>query len=85
MSICDLLSWRKADEVDLNDSQLDALKDALTKEFSVIQGPPGTGRIHSTFISHLFYHTTLHNFRNLPRFCTSRETTYLPLPRECDL
>ena len=46
MSICDLLSWRKADEVDLNDSHLDALKDALTKEFSVIQGPPGTGRIH---------------------------------------
>ena len=46
MSICDLLSWRKADEVDLNDSQLDALKDALTKEFSVIQGPLGTGRIH---------------------------------------
>ena len=75
MSICDLLSWRKADEVDLNNSQLDALKDALTKEFSVIQGPPGTGRIHSTVISHLFYHITWHNFSNLPRFCTSRKTT----------
>ena len=54
MSICDLLSWRKADEVDLNDSQLDALKDALTaKEFSVIQGPPGTGRIHFIITIHL--------------------------------
>ena len=49
VSICDPQSWPKGDEVDLNESQLQALKDALTKEFSVIQGPPGTGRIHSTF------------------------------------
>ena len=46
VSICDPRSWPKGDEVDLNESQLEALKDALTKEFSVIQGPPGAGRIH---------------------------------------
>ena len=52
VSICDLLSWRKADEINLNDSQLEALKDALTKEFSVIQGPPGAGRIHLIITMH---------------------------------
>ena len=52
VSICDLLLWRKADEVNRNDSQLEALKDALTKEFSVIQGPPGTGRIHLIITMH---------------------------------
>ncbi|CAH3185180.1 unnamed protein product [Porites evermanni] len=46
VSICDLLLWRKADEVNRNDSQLEALKDALTKEFSVIQGPPGTAKTY---------------------------------------
>jgi len=45
VSICDLRSWPRAEEVNLNDSQLEALKGALTKEFSVIQGPPGTGII----------------------------------------
>lgn len=29
-----------------NDSQLDALKHALTRKFSVIQGPPGCGKTH---------------------------------------
>lgn len=45
VSICDLRSWPHADDVKLNDSQLEALKGALTKEFSVIQGPPGTGTV----------------------------------------
>ena len=53
VSICDPRSWPKGDEVDLNESQLEALKDALTKEFSVIQGPPGTGRIHFIITIHL--------------------------------
>ena len=45
VSICDPQSWPQADDVTLNTSQLEALKGALTKEFSVIQGPPGTGII----------------------------------------
>ena len=43
VSICDPRTWPKADEVNLNASQLEAMISALTKEFSVIQGPPGTG------------------------------------------
>ena len=43
VSICDPQSWPQADDVNLNESQLEAFKGALTKEFSVIQGPPGTG------------------------------------------
>ena len=45
VSICDHQSWPYADDVNLNVSQLKSLKGALTKEFSVIQGPPGTGTI----------------------------------------
>ena len=45
VSICDPQSWPQAEDVSLNASQLEALKGALTKEFSVIQGPPGTGII----------------------------------------
>ena len=45
VSICDPRSWPQAEDVSLNASQLEALKGALTKEFSVIQGPPGTGII----------------------------------------
>lgn len=43
VSICDPTSWPQSEDVSLNASQLEALKGALTKEFSVIQGPPGTG------------------------------------------
>lgn len=45
VSICDPQSWPQADDVSLNESQLEAFKGALIKEFSVIQGPPGTGII----------------------------------------
>ena len=44
VSVCDPQTWPRAEDVTLNESQLEALKGALTKEFSVIQGPPGTGR-----------------------------------------
>ena len=30
----------------LDDSQLDSLKIALTKELAIIQGPPGTGKTY---------------------------------------
>ena len=40
-------SWPAAETTCLDQSQLEALKMALTKEVSVIQGPPGTGK---TFI-----------------------------------
>ena len=43
VSIFDSHAWPHVDDVNLNESQLESLKGALTKEFSVIQGPPGTG------------------------------------------
>ena len=49
VAICDFKTWPRVDDVSLNESQLQALKGALTKEFSVIQGPPGTGIVESAF------------------------------------
>ena len=42
--ILDPTTWPKVDDVELNQSQLEAIQAALTKEFVVIQGPPGTGK-----------------------------------------
>ena len=39
-------AWPNVDDVDLNQSQLEAIQTALTKEFVVIQGPPGTGKTY---------------------------------------
>ena len=39
-------SWPQASSTCLDESQLRALKMALTKEVSVIQGPPGTGKTY---------------------------------------
>ena len=39
-------SWPQVSSTGLDDSQLRALKMALTKEVSVIQGPPGTGKTY---------------------------------------
>ncbi|XP_076813144.1 NFX1-type zinc finger-containing protein 1-like isoform X2 [Clavelina lepadiformis] len=39
-------SWHSTEELSLDQSQLDALKSALTNEISLIQGPPGTGKTH---------------------------------------
>ncbi|CAL1529242.1 unnamed protein product [Lymnaea stagnalis] len=44
--ILDTEEWPEASETDLNDSQLEALKLALTNEISLIQGPPGTGKTY---------------------------------------
>ena len=45
--VLDTDSWPTAAELQLDDSQYQALQSALTKEFVLIQGPPGTGK---TFI-----------------------------------
>ncbi|XP_070575224.1 NFX1-type zinc finger-containing protein 1-like isoform X1 [Ptychodera flava] len=44
--VLDTSQWPTADCLGLNESQLKALKTALTEEFVVIQGPPGTGKTH---------------------------------------
>lgn len=38
--------WPTAEEMKLDESQLKAVKSALTSELSVIQGPPGTGKTY---------------------------------------
>lgn len=38
--------WPKVDQVQLDESQLKAMKMALTQKVSVIQGPPGTGKTY---------------------------------------
>lgn len=47
MDIRNTATWPTADTLGLNDSQLNAFKSALSRKFSVIQGPPGCGK---TFI-----------------------------------
>lgn len=37
-------AWPAEEQLGLDDSQLQALQLALTKELAIIQGPPGTGR-----------------------------------------
>lgn len=39
-------AWPPSESMNFNDSQADALKHALTRKFSVIQGPPGCGKTH---------------------------------------
>ena len=42
----DITQWPSADEIELDQSQLDAIQMALTQEIAVIQGPPGTGKTY---------------------------------------
>lgn len=37
-------AWPRMEELGLDESQMKALKLALTKELAIIQGPPGTGK-----------------------------------------
>lgn len=37
-------AWPSEEQLGLDESQLKALKLALTKELAIVQGPPGTGR-----------------------------------------
>lgn len=39
-------AWPDEEKMGLDESQLQALKLALTKELAIIQGPPGTGKTH---------------------------------------
>uniref|UniRef100_A0ABM0N1E6 NFX1-type zinc finger-containing protein 1-like n=1 Tax=Saccoglossus kowalevskii TaxID=10224 RepID=A0ABM0N1E6_SACKO len=44
--VLDTSSWPTSRELGLDESQLQALKTALTKELAIIQGPPGTGKTY---------------------------------------
>ncbi|KAK4316795.1 hypothetical protein Pmani_012053 [Petrolisthes manimaculis] len=50
--------WPTSEQFGLDDSQLRALRSALTKQLAIIQGPPGTGK---TFLGLKIVHTLLHN------------------------
>ena len=51
-------AWPSAEEIELDQSQLDAIQMALTQEIAVIQGPPGTGK---TYIGIKIVQTILEN------------------------
>ena len=54
----DIEFWPSADKLQLDESQLAALRHALTSRMALIQGPPGTGK---TFIGLKIVQTLLHN------------------------
>lgn len=58
INIKDTSTWPSHDVLKLNESQLDALKNSLTRKFTVIQGPPGTGK---TFMGLEIISTLLQN------------------------
>ncbi|XP_071505637.1 NFX1-type zinc finger-containing protein 1-like [Diadema antillarum] len=53
-------AWPRVTDVNLDPSQLEAVKKALTTELSVIQGPPGTGK---TYVGLKILHVLLENRR----------------------
>ena len=57
-NILDCKKWQVAKSVELDQSQLDAIQQALTQEIAVIQGPPGTGK---TYIGLKIVETLLRN------------------------
>ncbi len=46
VEVLDPTTWPNVDDVELNQSQLEAVQAALTEEFVIIQGPPGTGKTY---------------------------------------
>ncbi|XP_071958633.1 NFX1-type zinc finger-containing protein 1-like [Antedon mediterranea] len=46
IDILDENAWPEMDHLALDESQISAVKSALTKELAVIQGPPGTGKTY---------------------------------------
>ncbi|XP_072917712.1 NFX1-type zinc finger-containing protein 1 isoform X1 [Hemitrygon akajei] len=51
-------SWPSKEALNLDESQMKALKMALTKELAIIQGPPGTGK---TYVGLKIVQVLLHN------------------------
>ena len=45
-NILDKSQWPTAEEIELDQSQLEAIQMGLTQEIAVIQGPPGTGKTY---------------------------------------
>ncbi|XP_011404801.1 PREDICTED: NFX1-type zinc finger-containing protein 1-like [Amphimedon queenslandica] len=58
IDITDEHSWPTEDQLELDASQINAIRMALTQEISVIQGPPGTGK---TYIGYKIVQTLLQN------------------------
>jgi len=56
--ICDITKWPSAEEIELDQSQLEAIQMSLTQEIAVIQGPPGTGK---TYIGQKIVEALLNN------------------------
>ena len=56
--VCDITQWPSAEEVELDQSQLEAIQMGLTQEIAVIQGPPGTGK---TYIGQKIVEALLNN------------------------
>lgn len=46
VSVINPRNWPPLGETELNESQLEAVQTALTKELAIIQGPPGTGKTY---------------------------------------
>jgi hypothetical protein len=44
VNVLDISQWPSKDALKLDDSQMEALQFALTRELAIIQGPPGTGK-----------------------------------------
>ena len=64
INILDGAEWPAISDVNLDQSQYEAVKAALTKEISIIQGPPGTGK---TYIGLKIMETLLRNREMLRR------------------
>lgn len=46
VNVLDLSQWPSKEALKLDDSQMEALQFALTRELAIIQGPPGTGKTY---------------------------------------
>lgn len=46
VNVSDLSQWPSKEALKLDDSQMEALQFALTRELAIIQGPPGTGKTY---------------------------------------
>ena len=68
IDVRDITQWPSPDEIELDQSQLEAIQMALTQEIAVIQGPPGTGK---TYIGMKIVEALLQNRRVWDPECQS--------------